>query len=323
MNQTPQNNNRSNQIDYPVDMTSWPTPQLGDRRASLEQKIHILDYYHALSFLQRRIVSIFRPYVKISTTSFCEWVKNESELRNRYHRGSSAVMKCNVETQAEHNRIVDSRHSPIENLSSCVSNTTETGISHYSPSPIPNDQPQPIDVFPTGTLAQMRSSSEPQASLHYQPDNLMPVKGVLQQCLDHSYLTGLAPLSFGLDFGPREQFYHTTSCVLGLSMEDSTIGTCPQYFSFDQISVGPAVQNDAAFDFESFICGKTSMDDTHVALDHNADFQYRPDADCRYTTSAPASTYNEFPTRNTYGDALKDINHRQNIQYAQYSIGSI
>lgn len=285
---------------------------MGVRRASLEQKIHILDYYHALGFLQRRIVGLFRAYVKISTTSFCEWVKNESELRNRHHRRSSAAAHCQVDGHSHPNDLTDSTDSPFEGLSSCVSNSTDTDFGHCSPSPIPSHPTSQTRGYTPPPFVQMRSTSEPQASSHYHPNVPMSVKGASQQFLDYSYLTGLAPLSFGLDFSAREPIY------------DIPTETCPEFSRFGQMSYGPAVQVDDAFDFDSFVCSKTSMDDNYINIDHERDYQYRIGVNSGYGSN-PIPISNDLSSRNTYGDArpVPEMNYRQDMQYAHYSIENI
>lgn len=53
-------------------------------RATLEQKIQILDYYHKLERPQLDTVDKFKDEVAISTLTFNEWVKHEAEYRLRY-----------------------------------------------------------------------------------------------------------------------------------------------------------------------------------------------------------------------------------------------
>lgn len=57
-------------------------------RATLEQKIKILDYYHASKRLQLDTVDKFKGEVAISTSAFNEWLKNEEDYRERYQLNS-------------------------------------------------------------------------------------------------------------------------------------------------------------------------------------------------------------------------------------------
>ncbi|WPK23401.1 hypothetical protein PUMCH_000640 [Australozyma saopauloensis] len=53
-------------------------------RATLEQKIKILDFYHQSDKPQLETVEAFRDQVAISTLTFNEWVKREDEYRKQY-----------------------------------------------------------------------------------------------------------------------------------------------------------------------------------------------------------------------------------------------
>lgn len=53
-------------------------------RATLEQKIQILDYFHSSDGPQLDTVEKFKDMVAISTSTFNEWVKREDEYRDRY-----------------------------------------------------------------------------------------------------------------------------------------------------------------------------------------------------------------------------------------------
>ena len=53
-------------------------------RATLEQRIKILDYYHKHKISQAQIVNTFKDQVSISGSSLSEWVKKEQEFRSRY-----------------------------------------------------------------------------------------------------------------------------------------------------------------------------------------------------------------------------------------------
>lgn len=53
-------------------------------RATLEQKIQILDYFHSSDMPQLDTVEKFKDMVAISTSTFNEWVKREDEYRERY-----------------------------------------------------------------------------------------------------------------------------------------------------------------------------------------------------------------------------------------------
>lgn len=59
-------------------------PAKGLPRATLEQKIRILDYYHKSNQPQLVTVEKFKDEVAISTLTFNEWVKRENEYRQRY-----------------------------------------------------------------------------------------------------------------------------------------------------------------------------------------------------------------------------------------------
>lgn len=55
-------------------------------RATLEQKIKILDYYQQSQRPQLDTVEKFKDEVAISTSTFNEWVKHQAEYRKRYHQ---------------------------------------------------------------------------------------------------------------------------------------------------------------------------------------------------------------------------------------------
>lgn len=58
-------------------------------RATLEEKIQILNFYHRSGKLQSDTVEEFKNQFAISTSSFSEWLKHETDLRERYNRSAS------------------------------------------------------------------------------------------------------------------------------------------------------------------------------------------------------------------------------------------
>lgn len=62
-------------------------------RATLEQKINILDYYHSSQRPQLDTVEKFKNEVAISTSTFNEWVKHEHEYRERYQQLANDFQK--------------------------------------------------------------------------------------------------------------------------------------------------------------------------------------------------------------------------------------
>lgn len=66
--------------------TKDSTPQSKLPRATLEQKIKILDYYQKSQRPQLDTVEKFKDEVAISTSTFNEWVKNQAEYRERYQQ---------------------------------------------------------------------------------------------------------------------------------------------------------------------------------------------------------------------------------------------
>lgn len=62
-------------------------------RATLEQKIEILDYFHSSDRPQLDTVEKFKDMVAISTLTFNEWVKREDEYRERYKLLESSFEK--------------------------------------------------------------------------------------------------------------------------------------------------------------------------------------------------------------------------------------
>ncbi|AGO12708.1 AaceriADR236Wp [[Ashbya] aceris (nom. inval.)] len=70
----------------PMNLASNGTPFIAPRppRATLEQRIQILDLYHSTKMTQAQVVSRFRDQVSISGSTLSEWVKREQELRERY-----------------------------------------------------------------------------------------------------------------------------------------------------------------------------------------------------------------------------------------------
>ncbi|AMD21011.1 HEL270Cp [Eremothecium sinecaudum] len=53
-------------------------------RATLEQRIKILNVYHRTKMTQAQVVNLFKDQISISGSTFSEWVKREQELRERY-----------------------------------------------------------------------------------------------------------------------------------------------------------------------------------------------------------------------------------------------
>ncbi|KAI5964068.1 uncharacterized protein KGF55_002010 [Candida pseudojiufengensis] len=62
-------------------------------RATLAEKIRVLDYYHSSNSSQLKTVDIFKNEVAISTSSLSEWIKNEQELRTRYSQDDFKMSK--------------------------------------------------------------------------------------------------------------------------------------------------------------------------------------------------------------------------------------
>lgn len=62
-------------------------------RATLEQKIQILDYHHRSARPQLETVDRYKNEISISTSSFSEWLKNEDELRERFRQAESSFLK--------------------------------------------------------------------------------------------------------------------------------------------------------------------------------------------------------------------------------------
>lgn len=53
-------------------------------RATLEQRLMVLDYYHRSKMSQAQIVEKFKDHISISSSTLSEWVKRETEFRARY-----------------------------------------------------------------------------------------------------------------------------------------------------------------------------------------------------------------------------------------------
>ena len=62
-------------------------------RATLAQKLQIIDYYHKSDRPQLETVDKFKNEVSISTSSFSEWLRNEPELRKRYNQADFKFSK--------------------------------------------------------------------------------------------------------------------------------------------------------------------------------------------------------------------------------------
>lgn len=62
-------------------------------RATLEQKIQILDFYHRSNRPQLETVDRYKNEISISTSSFSEWLKNEDELRDRLNQAGTPFSK--------------------------------------------------------------------------------------------------------------------------------------------------------------------------------------------------------------------------------------
>ncbi|CAI5760001.1 unnamed protein product [Candida verbasci] len=62
-------------------------------RATLAQKLQVLDYFHRSERPQSETVEKFKNEISISTSSFSEWLKNENELRKRYSQADFKFSK--------------------------------------------------------------------------------------------------------------------------------------------------------------------------------------------------------------------------------------
>lgn len=62
-------------------------------RATLAQKIKILDAYHQTNRPQLETVDRYKNEISISTSSFSEWLKNEDELRERLNQAGTTFSK--------------------------------------------------------------------------------------------------------------------------------------------------------------------------------------------------------------------------------------
>lgn len=62
-------------------------------RATLEQKIQILDFYHQSNRPQLETVDRYKDEISISTSSFSEWLKNEQDLRSRINAAGTDFSK--------------------------------------------------------------------------------------------------------------------------------------------------------------------------------------------------------------------------------------
>lgn len=62
-------------------------------RATLAQKIKVLDLYHQANKSQAEIVKHFESEFSISTSSMSEWLKKEEHLRRRFNEIGSALLK--------------------------------------------------------------------------------------------------------------------------------------------------------------------------------------------------------------------------------------
>ncbi|KAI3404882.2 hypothetical protein KGF56_002298 [Candida oxycetoniae] len=62
-------------------------------RATLAQKVQVLDYYHQSESPQLKTVDRFKEEISISTSSLSEWLKNEQELRRRFAQADFKASK--------------------------------------------------------------------------------------------------------------------------------------------------------------------------------------------------------------------------------------
>ena len=74
-------------------------------RATLEQKIQILDYYHQLKRPQLETVDKFKNELSISTSSFSEWLKNEEDLRQRYNQAGTFLKSLKRKVKFKYEKI--------------------------------------------------------------------------------------------------------------------------------------------------------------------------------------------------------------------------
>lgn len=61
-------------------------------RATLAQKLQIIDYYHKSDRPQLETVDKFKNEVSISTSSFSEWLRNESRIKEKIQSSRFQVL---------------------------------------------------------------------------------------------------------------------------------------------------------------------------------------------------------------------------------------
>ncbi|KAI5956453.1 hypothetical protein KGF54_000928 [Candida jiufengensis] len=62
-------------------------------RATLAEKIKVLDFFHSSHSSQLKTVDRFRNEISISTSSLSEWIKNEEDLRTRFSQDDFKMSK--------------------------------------------------------------------------------------------------------------------------------------------------------------------------------------------------------------------------------------
>lgn len=225
-------------------------------RATLEQKIYILDFYHSLSYLQRRVVSLFKDHVRISTTSFCEWVKHEHELRDKYARSNSLRSGHPMQDKRDSSLmpVHDQPYAPSSSVQAGW-NTQPTYMSHplqFGPSSQANlatSQRRPIDYLP-----------------RYQP---------LNQVIPESGLVPMIP------------------AALNRPSEVSDFGAyAPRPMWFDQRSTENLTRNGHYHVYRPETGGSESHPSSYVE-GSVADTRPQP-TDARYTTDSAADTFGDY-----------------------------
>lgn len=89
-------------------------------RATLEQKIAVLDYYHdslarnAARPSQADVVKHFQGKIAISTSSFSEWVKGEAELRELFNHPSGAHKRSKRKLRFKYAEINDAMAALVQ-----------------------------------------------------------------------------------------------------------------------------------------------------------------------------------------------------------------
>lgn len=100
-------------------------------RATLEQKIRILDYYRNSDGPQLDTVDKFKNEVAISTSTFNEWVKHEAEYRERYRHLADFEKNAKRKSKYKYDKINRAMDALVQQMMQKNETITEPVLRGY------------------------------------------------------------------------------------------------------------------------------------------------------------------------------------------------